>query len=373
MWITLRKIDIKGIKMYINKVTLNNFRNYQNQEIEFCDNINIIFGDNAQGKTNIIEAIYLCCMGKSFRAKKDSDLIKFNEKDTKIEVSFIKSDRDGKISAQINDQKTFFINGVKQSKVSDIIGKINCIIFTPSDIDIVKSGPQRRRKFIDMMISSLKPNYLHLLNNYNKVIDQRNNYLKQIKLEHKPESMLDIWDEQLADLSSKIYEYRNRYIDKIKEKIDDIHKMITNCGKHEEELKIKYISTGSSKETFLENINKSRSIDIQRGYTGVGIHRDDIIFYINHKPVAVFGSQGQQRTVVLSLKLAELQIVTDEIGDSPVLLLDDFMSELDEKRRTYFLEKIKNNQVIITCTDKLELECENKKIYYVESGNCSGV
>ena len=315
---------------------------------------------------------YFCVhIGKSFRAKKDNDLIKFNEKEAIAEIVFAKSDREGIILSKINDQKTFFINGVKQSRISDIIGKINVIIFTPNDIDIVKSGPQRRRKYIDMMISSLRPNYIHLLNNYNKVLEQRNNYLKQIKNENKSKEMLEIWDEQVAELSSKIYEYRKKYIDKIKEKISDIHNMITNCGKLQEEIKIKYISTGSDKNTFLENIYKSRNIDIQRGYTSIGIHRDDIIIYINHKPVSVFGSQGQQRTIVLSLKLSELAVVTDEMdGDSPVLLLDDFMSELDEKRRTILVEQIKNYQVIITCTDNFNINCENKKVYYVENGVC---
>ena len=157
--------------MYIKKVTLDNFRNYDNQEIEFCDNINIIYGDNAQGKTNIIEAIFLCSMGKSFRSKKDSDLIRFGENEAKVKIEYEKIDREGNTEVFINSQKTFFVNGIKQSKISDIIGKVNAIIFTPNDIDIIKSGPQRRRKFIDMMISSLKPNYIYLLNNYNKVIE----------------------------------------------------------------------------------------------------------------------------------------------------------------------------------------------------------
>jgi DNA replication and repair protein RecF len=356
--------------MYIKNIDLQNFRNYENQSIDFSKNINIIFGDNAQGKTNILEAIYLCCMGKSFRAKKDSDLIKFNEKNTIVNLHFVKTDREGKISAKISTQKTFFINDVKQNKISDIIGKINCIIFTPDDMDIVKGGPDKRRTFIDMMISMLKPNYIYLLNEYKKVIEQRNNYLKQILKENKPESMLEIWDEQLANLSFKIYEYREKYVGLLKEKIGDIHNMITNCGYHTEELKIKYISTGNSKESFLNNILKARKTDIQRGFTSIGIHRDDIIMYINHKPVAVFGSQGQQRTVVLSLKLAELQVVSEEIGDSPILLLDDFMSELDEKRRKILLEKIKDNQVIITCTDKIDINSEDKKIYYVQNGVC---
>lgn len=191
--------------------------------------------------------------------------------------------------------------------------------------------------------------------------------MKQIVSDNKPEEMLDIWDEQLANLCSKIYEYRNYYVDKLKSKIEVIHNSITNSGKVSELIKIKYISTGDSKDKYLENIRKSRVMDIKRGYTSVGIHRDDIIIYINHKPVARFGSQGQQRTTILSLKLSELQVVSDEIGEKPILLLDDFMSELDEKRRTVLLEKIKDSQVIITCTDKIELnECENKKFFYVE-------
>lgn len=306
-------------------------------------------------------------MGKSFRAKKDSDLINFNNELSKVDVSYVKSDREGKISFKIDNQKVFYINGVKQNKISDIIGKINCVIFTPDDISIIKNGPDQRRKFIDMMISSLKPKYLHLLNEYKNVVEQRNNYLKQIVELGKSEEMLDIWDEQLAELASKIYEYRDNYVNKIKEKIEDIHKMITNCG---EDIKIKYISTGSSKEKYLENLYKARKTDIKRGFTSIGTHRDDIIVYINHKPVSAFGSQGQQRTVVLSLKLSELSIVTDEIGDSPILLLDDFMSELDSKRRKILLEKIKNNQVIITCTDKIDIDSDNKKIFFVEKGVC---
>lgn len=354
--------------MYIKKVSLNNFRNYDNQEVEFGNNINIIYGDNAQGKTNIVEAIFLCSMGKSFRSKKDNDLIKFEKDEAKVKIDYEKLDRVGNTEVVINPQKTFFVNGIKQNKISDIIGKVNVIIFTPSDIDIVKSGPQRRRKFIDMMISSLKPNYIYLLNNYNKIIDQRNNYLKQIKMENKPVEMLDIWDEQLANYSYQIYQYRKTYVEKISEKIEDIHKELTNCGKDVEEIKIKYISSGKSKESYLENINKSRKIDIQRGFTNVGIHKDDIVFYINGKPVSVFGSQGQQRTVVLSLKLTELQIVYEENNDYPILLLDDFMSELDSKRRNFFLEKIENHQVIITCTDKIDINSKNQQIYYVENG-----
>ena len=350
--------------MFIKKVTLENFRNYIEQEIKLEDGINIIYGNNAQGKTNIIESIFLCSLGKSFRTNKDKELINFEAEEGKVSVEYQRSDREGTIKAVISDKKNFFINGIKQNKVSDIIGKINVIIFTPDNIEIVKDGPQKRRKFLDMMISSLKPNYLHLLNTYNQALEQRNNYLKQIKFENRAEEMLDIWDEQLSELSSKIYEYRKKYIEKFSEKIDDIHKKITKSGKLEENLEIRYISNGKDKESFIEALNKSRKIDIKRGFTATGIHRDDFLIYINKRPVAIYGSQGQQRTTVLSLKLTELEIVKEEIGYSHILILDDFMSELDEKRRKSFIESIEGNQVIITCTDDIEnLDTKAKRIY----------
>ena len=218
-----------------------------------------------------------------------------------------------------------------------------------------------------MMISSLRPKYIHLLNSYNNCLEQRNNYLKQIKNDNKNENMLDIWDEQLSELAVQIYEYRNLYIKKYKEKIKEIHKMITKCG--EEEIKITYNFYGKTKAEYLDKLKKARETDIARGFTTIGIHRDDFTIYINEKPVAIFGSQGQQRTTVLSLKLSELEIVKEEIGENPILILDDFMSELDEKRRKSLLENIEGNQVIITCTDKIDLE-KKASVFYVEKGVC---
>ncbi len=217
--------------MYVNNILLENFRNYNNEKIKLNKNINIIYGNNAQGKTNIIESIYLCSYGKSFRTKKDKELIKFDKEISKVEIEYEKVDRKGRISAEINDKKTFYINNIKQNKISDIIGKINIVIFTPDDIEIIKNGPQKRRRFLDMMISSLKPNYIHLLNNYNKILEQRNNYLRQIKIENKNISMLEIWDEQLSEYALKIYEYRKYFIDKFENKIEDIHNLITKSGK----------------------------------------------------------------------------------------------------------------------------------------------
>ena len=353
--------------MHIKEISLENFRNYEKQNIILNPDINIIYGNNAQGKTNIIEAIFLCSYGKSFRAKKDSDLIKFGKERAKVEVLYEKIDREGKITVNIDNKKLFYINDINQKKISDIIGKINIVTFTPDDIEIIKDGPQRRRKFLDMMISSLKPNYIHLLNTYNKALEQRNNYLRQIKIENKSINMLDIWDETLSEYSYKIFEYGKYFIDKFSEKLEVFHNLITKSGK--EEIKIKYISNGRDRESYLENLRKSRQVDIKRGFTATGIHRDDFMIYINNRPVAIFGSQGQQRTAVLTLKLCELQIVKDELNENPILLLDDFMSELDNQRRKSFLENIEGNQVIITCTDKIEL---NRKAsnFFVEKGVC---
>ena len=339
--------------MWINNIKLNNFRNYNNKEINLHENINVFFGENAQGKTNIIESIFLCSIGKSFRTNKEKELIKFNEEKTSVEINYEKSDRTGKIKIEIGDKKQVYLNGIKIKKLSELLGNINVVIFTPDDINILKGGPQNRRKFLDIMISQLRPNYMHILSLYNKTLEQRNNYLKQIKTEKKDENLLEIWDEKLIDYGIKIYEYRKEFLEKIKNKIKNIHQGITN-GK--EEIEIEYISDAVTRQNFLNELKSRRKFDIIKGYTTKGIHRDDFIIYINKKEVGTFGSQGQNRTAMLSLKLSELQVIYDDIGEYPILLLDDFMSELDSKRRESFLNNIKDIQVIITCTEKLRLE-----------------
>ncbi len=339
--------------MWINNIKLNNFRNYNNKEIKLHENINVFFGENAQGKTNIIESIFLCSIGKSFRTNKEKELIKFNEEKTLVEINYEKSDRTGNIKIEIGEKKQVYLNGIKIKKLSELLGNINIVIFTPDDINILKGGPQNRRKFLDIMISQLRPNYMHILSLYNKTLEQRNNYLKQIKTEKKDENLLDIWDEKLIDYGIKIYEYRKEFLEKIKNKIKNIHKDITN-GR--EDIEIKYISDAITRQTFINELKSRRKLDIIKGFTTKGVHRDDFIIYINKKQVGTFGSQGQNRTAMLSLKLSELQVIYDDIGEYPILLLDDFMSELDSKRRESFLNNIKDIQVIITCTEKLRLE-----------------
>ena len=357
--------------MYIKKVKLENFRNYDNLEVEFKKDFNLIYGNNAQGKTNILEAIYLSAIGKSFQTNKDSEMIKIGKEKAKVEIEYETKDREGKITVEIADKKTFLINGIKQKKISDIIGKINIVLFYPDNIDIIKGGPAERRRFLDIMISQLKPNYIHILNKYLKTLDQRNAYLKQIKFDNKSKDMLEIWDESLSELSYQIYTYRSEYIQKIKEKIKVIHNKITNCGQQDEKIEISFISSGKSQKDFYENLLRNRENDIRKGYTSTGSHRDDFDIYINDKKVNVYGSQGQQRTSVLSLKLTELNIIQDEIEEPPILLLDDFMSELDENRRNNLTNAIENNQVFITCTDKILVEEKNNTIYHIENAKLS--
>ena len=353
-------------KMWIKKIKINNFRNYKNQEINLEKNINIFYGENAQGKTNIIEAIFLSSMGKSFRAKKDKEMIMLGEEKSNIEIEYEKTDRDGKIKIELGNKKIVYINGIKIKKLSELLGKVNVVIFTPDDINILKGGPQNRRRFLDIMISQLRPNYMYNLNLYLKTLEQRNNYLRQIREENKNENMLDIWDEELSNYAINIYNYRKEFIEKIKNKIKNIHSEITN---NKEEIEIEYLSECNSKEKYLELLKQRRKLDIIKGYTTKGIHRDDFNIYINKKELGIYGSQGQHRTAILSLKLSELNIVKDEIGESPILLLDDFMSELDEKRRKNFLEKINDVQVIITCTEKIDIENKEILVYNVKSGD----
>ena len=351
--------------MYIEKIKLNNFRNYENLEINLNRNLNIFYGDNAQGKTNILEAIFLCSLGKSFRTNKEKEMIRFNNEKSLIEVFYQKKDRDGKIKIELSEKKQISLNGIKIKKLSELLGNINTVIFTPEDINILKDGPQRRRRFLDLMIGQLRPNYVYNLNSYLKIIEQRNNYLRQIREEHKPEEMLEIWDEKLAEYSEKIYIYRKEFIEKIINKINQIHSKITN---EKEIIKIEYISNCEKKENYLKLLKERRKLDIIKGFTTKGVHRDDFMIYINEKEVSTYGSQGQNRTAILSLKLSELNVIYDEIGEYPILLLDDFMSELDEKRRKNFLNNIKNTQVILTGTEKIELPDLDYNIYNIRKG-----
>ncbi|MCL2382794.1 MAG: DNA replication/repair protein RecF [Oscillospiraceae bacterium] len=383
--------------MTITKLKLTNFRNYEEQEIVFDEDINIIYGDNAQGKTNIIEAIFICSLGKSFRTNKEKELVNVlsENESCKVEIFAKKRDREIAIKYEQTDKKAFYINNIKIEKLSDILGNIYCVLFAPDDISILKNEPSKRRRFLNIMISQLRPTYVYSLNQYSKVLEQRNNYLKQIKHEGKAEEMLEIWDEQLVMLGIKVYNYRKEFIEKINEKIKEIHSKSTD---YKENIEIVYktnISGGKKvkdssefvtdveykdknrvikiEEKYIEELRSKRRTDIQKGFTSVGIHRDDFETYINEREVSIYGSQGQKRTTIISLKLAEAEVIHEEKEEYPIILLDDFMSELDKKRIQGFLENIKKNQVMITGTDSFSIPNTKYKLYKVENGNVISV
>ena len=351
--------------MIVKNIKLTNFRNYDNLDLSLNSGINIFYGNNAQGKTNIIEAIFLSAIGKSFRTNKDSELIKFNENCAAVNISYKNSDREGNIEVNISDKKKVKVNGIPVKRLSEILGKVYVVLFTPDDINILKGSPSNRRKFLNIMISQLRPLYMFALSEYIQTMNQRNSYLKQIKFENKSEEMLDIWDMKLAELGTKIYFYRKEFIEKISNKLQDIHSKITN---NNEEIIIKYNFECKDKEEYYQNLKKYRKSDIQKGSTNYGIHRDDFSIAINNNLISSYGSQGQHRTAILSLKIAELQIIYDEVGEYPILLLDDFMSELDSERRINLLDNMNNNQVIITCTDKSFFGDIESRYYNVSQG-----
>ena len=352
--------------MLITSIELQNFRNYKLQKINLNSNINVFFGDNAQGKTNILESVFISAFGKSYRAKKDNELIKIGEDFSNIIVNYKNNRRAGNVKIQISNKKSIILNGIKIKKLSELLGNINIVLFTPDDINILKEGPSKRRRFLDMMIGQIRPNYVYAINEYMKVLEQRNNYLKQIN-NYKTinEDLMQIWDEKLTEYGIQIAKYRKEFISKIAEKIKEIHKEITE---NKEDISIEYITDCENKDDFLSQLKNMRKLDIIKGYTTKGVQKDDFVIYINGQPVNIYGSQGQYRTSILSLKLCELEIIKEEIGETPILLLDDFMSELDEKRICNFAKHIKNTQVIITCTKEIYEEEVNKTVFYIKEG-----
>ena len=354
--------------MVIKKICLENFRNYEKQEIILNNNINVFYGNNAQGKTNILEALFYSAIGRSFRTHKDTELIKMGENSAKINVFYEKNNKDNEIEIILNksEKKNIKLNKIKVNKNSELLGNLNIIIFSPDDIIILKQAPSLRRKFLDILISQLKPNYVHVLSEYNKVLEQRNALLKSKKTE-----MIEIWNEQLASLTEKVYDYRKKYIDKLNEKMLKIHPMVTN---NKEKIKMVYKTKFKSKEDFIKLLEDNLNFDLFRGYTSIGIHRDDFEIYINDNLLNIYGSQGQHRTAVLSLKIAEMEIFKDETLENPVLLLDDVTSELDLERIKLIFSKIMDYQVFITCTDVgiiMNNECltKNLKLYKIINGS----
>lgn len=356
--------------MYVEKLYLKNYRNIENLEIELKDGVNIFYGQNAQGKTNLLESIYMGATGRSHRTHKDKELVKFDKEEAHIRLIVREDNIFDKIDIHIKKEakKGIAINNVPIAKLGELFGYLNIVIFSPEDLALIKQGPQERRKFIDIQLCQIDSIYYYNLSQYYKVLKQRNSLLKKISFDKNLKDMLFVWDSQLIDFGVKIIEKRLQFISKIDNIANNIHKKITQ---DREKLELKYKPSIDSQE-FKEKLEKNLEKDIMYQTTSYGPHKDDFLFFINGVNARDFGSQGQQRTASLSTKLAQIQLIQDEKNTSPVLLLDDVLSELDKDRQKFLIENIKNMQVVITCTGvedvvkNLKKDC---KIFKVCEGN----
>lgn len=362
--------------MKIKSLKLKNFRNYPFLEFSLEDGPTIFYGDNAQGKTNILEAAYISGTTKSHRGTKDRDVIKFGEEEAHIESVIEKNGLDYKIDIHLkkNSPKGIAINKFPIKKASELFGIVHYVFFSPEDLNIIKNGPSERRRFLDMELSQLDKVYLNHLSNYNRIINQRNHLLKEIygKESKDKKDMLDVWDMQLVRHGTAIIERRKKFVEEINSIISSIHYNLTG-GK--ESIYISY-EPGNGSLPLEKALLKNRERDIRLKSTSVGPHRDDLCFMMEKIDIRKFGSQGQQRTSALSLKLAEIEIVKKEIGDTPILLLDDVLSELDSHRQQYLLDSIHGIQTLITCTGVEEFikhQFKVNKIFYVKEGSISRV
>ena len=357
--------------MIIKSLKLKNYRNYELLDLNFDPKTNILYGDNAQGKTNILEALYLSGTTKSHRGTKDRDIIRFGCDESHLETVVEKKGSCFQIDMHLkrNSPKGIAIDKIPIRKASELFGIVHFVFFSPEDLNIIKEGPAGRRRFIDLELSQLDRIYLNNLSNYNRVINQRNSLLKEIYDKDNLIDTLEIWDMQLVEYGTRVLERRKQFIEQVNEIISDIHYKLTG-GKE----KISLIYEDSTGNMSLENVlKKNRERDIRMKSTSSGPHRDDVCFVTDKGlDIRKFGSQGQQRTAALSLKLSEIELVKQVIHDTPILLLDDVLSELDKHRQNYLLESIHDIQTVITCTG-LDEFVNNRfsinKIFHIKNGN----
>ena len=367
--------------MYISTLSLANFRNYENLEFHPLSGLNILVGLNAQGKSAVLEAIYLLATSKSHRTSRDLDMIRLGENLTRVCAEIIRSESNDvtlEIILSRTDKKTVKINSVKHEKIGDIVGQLNTVIFSNTDIDMVRGEPSRRRRFLNLEVSQVSPQYIYALGRYKRVLDQRNNLLRDIKFGHGTIGDLQVWDSQLALYGATVISRRGKFVDFLSSAAKKIYSMLTE---ESEQLGVIYkpnidIDTFSSEEdiaaAFAQSLANRRELDVSRGTTTTGPHRDDLILSVNDLPAREYASQGQQRTVAIALKLAEIDLMEDSTGESPVVLLDDVMAELDEVRRARIFELTCNRcQTLITTTHLSELEdglVSGASVFEVKSG-----
>ena len=347
--------------MKASRLDLYNFRNYEKETVSFGDEVNIIYGDNGMGKTNILEAVYYFSYGRSFRAS-GREIIKEGEKESRISLDFENNERkySGEIKFLSGKRKEIYLNEIELKKTSELLGNFICVLFTPDEMGIIKGMPEVRRKFCDSSIMPLRPNYIKELIKYRNILAQKTALLKSRQYE-----TLDIWNEKLAETGSRIMNLRESYIERINQKAREIQNEISG---RKEELNLIYNPSVKLKENYLEKLTEYKEKEKENLFCMVGVHRDDIDIFINGKPAKNYASQGQIRTAVLSLKLAETEIIKEETGEYPVMLLDDILSELDKSRREFLISKIKGKQIIITCTDIENYFNDNVNIIEIKDG-----
>lgn len=355
--------------MVIKSISLQNYRNYHELNLDFDPNTNIFYGDNAQGKTNILEAVYVSGTTKSHRGGKDKELICFSEEEAHICTFIEKQEIVHKIDMHLRKNKTkgVAIDGIPIRKASELFGIIHFVFFSPEDLSIIKNGPSERRRFVDSELCQLDKIYLHNLAGYNKVVLQRNKLLKELYFRPDYESVLDVLDLQLVKYGTQIISRRNTFVKELNEIIGDIHDQLSGGQEH---IFLEY-EANTDEKCFLDRLRQEKEKDKKLKTTTVGPHRDDLSFLVNGIDIRRFGSQGQQRTAALSLKLSEIELVKRTVNDTPILLLDDVLSELDSNRQNYLLNSIKNVQTLITCTG-LDEFINNRfsinRIFRVENG-----
>ncbi len=355
--------------MVIKSLELADFRNYEALNISFDKGTTILYGDNAQGKTNILEAIYVSATTKSHKGSKDKEIINFAKEEAHIRTYLEKEDVEYRVDMHLrkNKSKGIAIDGQKIKKASELLGLLNVVFFSPEDLSIIKNGPSERRRFADMELCQLDDFYLYNLNHYNKIINQRNKLLKDMYFNQELKETLNIWDSQLISFGSKIIERREAFADQLCEIIKEIHSKLSG-GK--EEISVKY-EPDVTVDNFEAKMKENQEKDIKFKLTSTGPHRDDFSFIVNGIDIRKYGSQGQQRTAALSLKLSEIEMVKKITKDTPVLLLDDVLSELDSNRQNYLLNSIGDIQTIITCTGLDEFinnRFEIDRVYKITNG-----
>ena len=344
--------------MYIRELVLSNFRNYEHAHIQFDKGINIFKGNNAQGKTNILESIYLCATARSHRTSQEKEVIKWGEEAAHIQINVKKRTFEDKIDFHLTSKgKSVAINRLPVNKLGELFGTLTVVMFSPEDLQLIKKSPKERRRFIDIELCQFDKLYYYSLRQYHKVLKQRNNALKQ-HYQVKDESIIEIWDMQLSQYAKEVITKRQEFIDQLNQISREIHLDISG-GK--EELEVIY-EPNVRAEHLDDKLLKYRSKDLMTQNTSVGPHRDDLKFLINGMDVRLYGSQGQQRTVVLSMKLAELKLMQQNLGESPILLLDDVLSELDDNRQKYLFSYTENTQTLITCTGVEQSVWNSQKI-----------